>query len=290
MELVSAPPSLVSRCGVVYLPTDEQDWLNFSTIWLKDLDPRITGAHVQLLENSFARADVVLEGMIETIVGPTLAFIRKECREPVQYVSDVHKIRSLLKMFEVLSLDVIRTLETSASEGGGGKSQSGDAGKGSVMSGGMESQSGGMMMSSSKGGPGGGKKSSKEDGEVVRDFVHSDWVQPLFFFAIVWTVCAAIDNEGVLLEMDVHAEIFFWTCTPWVLAHQGSHIERLRKTDISSLISRRENQGGCLSPGLVFHRKHQPEGREAQWQAHAVRNAACKPAPPLRLHLRLCLL
>lgn len=184
MDLVSAPPSIISRCGVVYLPTDEQDWLNFSTIWMRELDPRITGSYVQLLESTFARADVVVEGMIETIVGPTLAFIKKECREPVQYVSDAHKMRSLLRMFEVLSLDVIRTLEVSSAEGGKSKSASMDT-IGGVKGGGI------------------GGKGGKEDGEILRDFVHSDWVQPLFFFAIVWTVCAATDNEGAFEWCDV---------------------------------------------------------------------------------------
>lgn len=35
-----------------------------------------------------------------------------------------------------------------------------------------------------------------EKPEVLYDYKHSDWVQPLFFFAIVWTIGASTDEEG----------------------------------------------------------------------------------------------
>jgi hypothetical protein len=113
-DLASASPSTVSRAGLVYMHASASDWSHLARSRIHSMDPRICNACVQLTENIFAKASVVLEGMIEMLAKPALDFVNTHVNEPIKMVSNTHRMRNMLGLFETLCERVLETLDQAA--------------------------------------------------------------------------------------------------------------------------------------------------------------------------------
>lgn len=76
-DLAQASPATVSRCGMVFVDSDDLKWLPFVRSWLLNIEQRTP---IQPEYVSF-----VLE-LFEKYVEPGLIFVRKQCVCPINQV------------------------------------------------------------------------------------------------------------------------------------------------------------------------------------------------------------
>ncbi|KAI9333781.1 dynein heavy chain and region D6 of dynein motor-domain-containing protein [Zopfochytrium polystomum] len=87
MDLAVASPATVSRCGMVYLEPERMGWRPLVQSWLETLE--------------FLHLDQIrfLLQLFETLVGPSLQFIRRECKE-LSPTSDIGLVCSLIRLLD----------------------------------------------------------------------------------------------------------------------------------------------------------------------------------------------
>ncbi len=155
-DLLEASPATVSRCGMVYIEPQALGLNPPIRSWLERLNPVVFGADVTR----------TLQQQFDTLLEPCIAFVRKHCVEPVPTV-DNGLCASLIRLLDALLNQYVPSTDPYAPP---------------------PTPSGG-------GGGGGGAQSEMKrlEQELASLKQH---LQPVFVFALIWSVGAAVDKTG----------------------------------------------------------------------------------------------
>ncbi|KAJ3106842.1 Dynein heavy chain 7, axonemal [Phlyctochytrium planicorne] len=93
MDLAVASPATVSRCGMVYLEPERMGWKPLVQSWLEGLE-FLPLDHIRFLFQLF-----------DSLVTPSLQFVRRECKE-LSPTTDIGLVNSLVRLLDSLLDDV----------------------------------------------------------------------------------------------------------------------------------------------------------------------------------------
>ena len=106
-DLSTASPSLVSKCSIVFFHKSRLAWQQSAAVQVSRWDPKILNQTVKLNDDSFASGKDVFDVLLESVMAPTLQFVASECSEQYPLVCEVHRVWSLLILYERLCTEVL---------------------------------------------------------------------------------------------------------------------------------------------------------------------------------------
>jgi dynein heavy chain, axonemal len=131
MDLLVASPATVSRCGMVYLEPEKLGWQPLVTSWLNSLKPIIaehsssaatstgdtaTTANSNAVEQLFTLQSSerqLVQELVDWLVEPCLAFIRKEYTLEMSPTCDTNLVQSLINILECMLAQAFSSSDTS---------------------------------------------------------------------------------------------------------------------------------------------------------------------------------